>query len=214
MQRWKGGWLKKLAIIDLKSEVIVLWSGKCRFQYTHHHGIDTSDRPDGACSRVSILNDAIFSGELNLQRINNLFNLIQLNNIWSNSMVTYRILPSFELGSLWIGWIVGKAVSCAYCAVCVHLKKILHTVKFSSLNDIRDNRKDLHYNLQLILMMSNHPLVIVLHMCREIFTCIHRKEQLGEFIVIVYVYWWYLYTKKHRKNCECCPGHYLSTSVY
>ena len=20
--------------------------------------------------------------------------------------------------------------------------------------------------------------------------------------------------KKHRKNCECCPGHYLSTSVY
>ena len=19
---------------------------------------------------------------------------------------------------------------------------------------------------------------------------------------------------KHRKNCECCPGHYLSTSVY
>ena len=27
----------------------------------------------------------------------------------------------------------------------------------------------------------------------------------------------YKYTirdKKHRKNCECCPGHYLSTSVY
>ena len=21
-------------------------------------------------------------------------------------------------------------------------------------------------------------------------------------------------TIKHRKNCECCPGHYLSTSVY
>ena len=21
-------------------------------------------------------------------------------------------------------------------------------------------------------------------------------------------------SKKHRKNCECCPGHYLSTSVY
>ena len=20
--------------------------------------------------------------------------------------------------------------------------------------------------------------------------------------------------KKHRKNCECCPGHYLFTSVY
>ena len=20
--------------------------------------------------------------------------------------------------------------------------------------------------------------------------------------------------EKHRKNCECCPGHYLSTSVY
>ena len=20
--------------------------------------------------------------------------------------------------------------------------------------------------------------------------------------------------KKRRKNCECCPGHYLSTSVY
>ena len=20
--------------------------------------------------------------------------------------------------------------------------------------------------------------------------------------------------RKHRKNCECCPGHYLSTSVY
>ena len=20
--------------------------------------------------------------------------------------------------------------------------------------------------------------------------------------------------QKHRKNCECCPGHYLSTSVY
>ena len=19
---------------------------------------------------------------------------------------------------------------------------------------------------------------------------------------------------KHRKNCECCPGHYMSTSVY
>ena len=22
------------------------------------------------------------------------------------------------------------------------------------------------------------------------------------------------YNLKHRKNCECCPGHYLSTSVY
>ena len=22
------------------------------------------------------------------------------------------------------------------------------------------------------------------------------------------------YVHKHRKNCECCPGHYLSTSVY
>ena len=22
------------------------------------------------------------------------------------------------------------------------------------------------------------------------------------------------YNIKHRKNCECCPGHYLSTSVY
>ena len=22
------------------------------------------------------------------------------------------------------------------------------------------------------------------------------------------------FNKKHRKNCECCPGHYLSTSVY
>ena len=22
------------------------------------------------------------------------------------------------------------------------------------------------------------------------------------------------FKKKHRKNCECCPGHYLSTSVY
>ena len=21
-------------------------------------------------------------------------------------------------------------------------------------------------------------------------------------------------SKKHRKNCECCPGYYLSTSVY
>ena len=28
--------------------------------------------------------------------------------------------------------------------------------------------------------------------------------------------WWFNHTlsKKHRKNCECCPGHYLSTSVY
>ena len=23
-----------------------------------------------------------------------------------------------------------------------------------------------------------------------------------------------LFSEKHRKNCECCPGHYLSTSVY
>ena len=23
-----------------------------------------------------------------------------------------------------------------------------------------------------------------------------------------------MYCQKHRKNCECCPGHYLSTSVY
>ena len=23
-----------------------------------------------------------------------------------------------------------------------------------------------------------------------------------------------IYQFKHRKNCECCPGHYLSTSVY
>ena len=22
------------------------------------------------------------------------------------------------------------------------------------------------------------------------------------------------FLSKHRKNCECCPGHYLSTSVY
>ena len=25
---------------------------------------------------------------------------------------------------------------------------------------------------------------------------------------------YYLYNIKHHKNCECCPGHYLSTSVY
>ena len=27
---------------------------------------------------------------------------------------------------------------------------------------------------------------------------------------------WFLlfYKKKHRKNCECCPGHYLSTSIF
>ena len=24
----------------------------------------------------------------------------------------------------------------------------------------------------------------------------------------------HMQTSKHRKNCECCPGHYLSTSVY
>ena len=24
----------------------------------------------------------------------------------------------------------------------------------------------------------------------------------------------FLINIKHRKNCECCPGHYLSTSVY
>ena len=24
----------------------------------------------------------------------------------------------------------------------------------------------------------------------------------------------YPFIIKHRKNCECCPGHYLSTSVY
>ena len=24
----------------------------------------------------------------------------------------------------------------------------------------------------------------------------------------------YFAQQKHRKNCECCPGHYLSTSVY
>ena len=53
-------------------------------------------------------------------------------------------------------------------------------MKFSSLYDIRDNRKDLHYILQLLLMMSNHPLVIVLHMCRETFTCIHINAQIGE----------------------------------
>ena len=23
-----------------------------------------------------------------------------------------------------------------------------------------------------------------------------------------------IFVIKHRKNCECCPGHYLSTSVY
>ena len=23
-----------------------------------------------------------------------------------------------------------------------------------------------------------------------------------------------LFSSKHRKNCECCPGHYPSTSVY
>ena len=23
-----------------------------------------------------------------------------------------------------------------------------------------------------------------------------------------------LFVTKHRKNCECCPGQYLSTSVY
>ena len=70
----------------------------------------------------------------------------------------------------------------------VYILKKIHSVKFSSLNDIRDNRKDLHYNLQLILMMSNHPLVIVLHMCRKTFTCIHINAELGEFIFIVYVY--------------------------
>ena len=29
------------------------------------------------------------------------------------------------------------------------------------------------------------------------------KFQLMKFFIL-----------KHRKNCECCPGHYLSTSVY
>ena len=30
----------------------------------------------------------------------------------------------------------------------------------------------------------------------------------------IYIVCWNPQFKKHRKNCECCPGHYLSTSVY
>ena len=32
-------------------------------------------------------------------------------------------------------------------------------------------------------------------------------EEEEEIYFIFYLY-------KHRKNCECCPGHYMSTSVY
>ena len=38
---------------------------------------------------------------------------------------------------------------------------------------------------------------------------------------VFFVLWTWLFVclflhvrQKHRKNCECCPGHYLSTSVY
>ena len=40
---------------------------------------------------------------------------------------------------------------------------------------------------------------------RKSFTCFHLKS------VVFFIYGGGV---KHRKNCECCPGHYLSTSVY
>ena len=42
------------------------------------------------------------------------------------------------------------------------------------------------------------------------------QEWVGPFYFIKNMFCWdtLIYNLKHRKNCECCPGHYLSTSVY
>ena len=31
---------------------------------------------------------------------------------------------------------------------------------------------------------------------------------------IRFIYVGFTCKRKHRKNCKCCPGHYMSTSVY
>ena len=41
------------------------------------------------------------------------------------------------------------------------------------------------------------------------FGCLHSRPSTLDWFIEIFV--WNL---KHRKNCECCPGHYLSTSVY
>ena len=41
-----------------------------------------------------------------------------------------------------------------------------------------------------------------------------RHQQHGFCLVWASTTWLLFWFKKHRKNCECCPGHYLSTSVY
>ena len=42
-----------------------------------------------------------------------------------------------------------------------------------------------------------------------LFTLFRREISCGEKLSLKIHLW-----RKHRKNCECCPGHYLSISVY
>ena len=44
----------------------------------------------------------------------------------------------------------------------------------------------------------------ILDDCNDMFAALRATAVLRQLFT------WYL---KHRKNCECCPGHYLFTSV-
>ena len=67
-------------------------------------------------------------------------------------------------------------------------------------NKAKRREKDIPENINL-LSLSNDSYSILISRKSEKLTW---KDYL----------WKTSYKAKHRKNCECCPGHYLSTSVY
>ena len=58
---------------------------------------------------------------------------------------------------------------------------------------VRTSRKQKARGIQKVQLWKCAPYMI------HILNCIAKKPSCF---------------RKHRKNCECCPGHYLSTSVY
>ena len=87
------------------------------------------------------------------------------------------------------------------------MRRRLGVTEIILLKSIKKNEKST-VNHELV---RNNELSVPVIILKKDF-CLQNEEKkicgLGWIIFIPVIF------QKHRKNCECCPGHYMSTSVY
>ena len=72
-------------------------------------------------------------------------------------------------------------------------------------------------NMILIFISRSQELQMLFHVPVTISLlgrCLYGSNQILVLVLVQNSVQFVFVCKKHRKNCECCPGHYLSTSVY